>query len=420
MNITVLTVGSRGDVEPCVALALGLQRAGHDVTLATGTNFNSFVTARGIRFAPIRADYFSAFGTQEGRAEIAANGLQHLFALPAAERDRWRRVVADVWEAARGADGLVYHPMVLGAYDAAEKLRLPTVLLSFMPYFTPTRRFPTPIHPNLLLSGLGNWLTHALARRLFFKKLTFIRNRWRVRTLGLPPRPWYANDCARDGRPLPILYCFSPHVVPVPDDWCRPVEVTGYWSLGSPPDWRPPEGLVSFLEAGPPPVCVGFGSMPNKHPRRVTDVVVAALRQTGQRGVLLAGWGGLAKTGRSETIFALDDAPHRWLFPRVSVVVHHGGAGTTAAGLWAGKPTVVCPFAFDQSFWGKAVHDLGVGPSPVPQSRLTAARLADAIRKATSDDGMRQRAESLGAKIRAEDGVANAVELVGAYLSGRR
>jgi sterol 3beta-glucosyltransferase len=416
MRLTVLTVGSRGDVEPCVALALGLKQAGHDVTLATGTNFEAFVVGWGIRYAPIRADYFAAFHQEEGRAKLDPPDLGRLFRLAAAERDRWRRVVADVWEVVRRSDALIYHPMVLGAYDAAEKLGLPSVLISFMPYFTPTREFPTPFLPNLKLGGLANRLSHILARRTFFKELTFLRNRWRVRTLGLPPRPWYADDCARDGRPLPMLYCFSPHVVAPPRDWRGPVAVTGYWWLDAPPQWQPPRDLEAFLEAGPPPVCVGFGSMPSREPRQVTDVVVAALRRTGRRGILLSGWGGLCRPRNCEDVFHLDEAPHSWLFPRVAAVVHHGGAGTTAASLRAGKPTVVCPFAFDQWFWGKAVHELGAGPPPVPQKVLSVDRLAAAIRTATSDGRMRQQAEALGAKIRAEDGVSRAVTLIQTYL----
>jgi sterol 3beta-glucosyltransferase len=416
MRLTLLSIGSRGDVEPCVALALGLKQAGHDVTLATGTNFESFVTGRGVRFAPIRADYFTAFHKEEDRAELAGSGLRRWFRLPIPQRDRWRRVMADVWEAVRGADALVYHPMVLGAYDAAEKLRLPSVLLAFIPYFTPTREFPTPFHPNLRLGGIANRLSHALARRTFFKKLTFLRNRWRVHTLRLPPRPWYADDCARDGRPLPLLYCYSPHVLPPPADWRGPVEVSGYWSLNSPADWQPPAGLQAFLQAGPPPVCVGFGSMPSLDPRRVTGIVVEALRQCGQRGILLSGWGGLSKRAHSPTIFHLDEAPHSWLFPRTAAVVHHGGAGTTAAGLRAGKPTVICPFAFDQWFWGKVVHDLGAGPPVVPQATLSVDRLAAAIRAATTDERMRQQAEVLGAKIRAEDSVGRAVAFIRTHL----
>jgi sterol 3beta-glucosyltransferase len=417
MKIVLLSVGSRGDVEPCVALALGLRQAGHDVTLATGTNFESFVTQRGVRFSPIRADYFSVFHNENGRGELGNHGLRRWFRMPAPRRDRWQRVIDDVWQAVQGADALVYHPMVLGAYDAAEKLRLPSVLISFMPYFTPTRQFPTPFHPNLRLGGLANRLSHMLARRTFFKQLTFLRNRWRVRALRLPPRPWYADDCARAGRPLPIVYCFSPHVLPPPDDWRGPVAVTGYWSLGTPPAWRPPEGLLAFLDAGPPPVCVGFGSMPSQNPRHVTDVVVEALRQSGRRGILLSGWGGLSKAGDGRTIFHLDEAPHDWLFPRTAAVVHHGGAGTTAAGLRAGKPTVICPFAFDQWFWGKVVHSLGAGPEVVPQATLSADRLAAAIRVATTDERMRHQAEALGAKIRAEDGVARAVAFIHQHLS---
>jgi sterol 3beta-glucosyltransferase len=419
MRITILTIGSRGDAEPCLALALGLKQAGHEVTLATGPNFETLVRGRGLGFAPLHWDSYEVFRTDEGRRDLSGNRLSSLWQTPPAELARWRRVMDDAVAAARGADALVYHPYVQGAYDAAEKLRIPAILFAFAPQFTPTAQFPSPYvpFPYLRLGGVVNRLTHSALRFCLFKKFTAVRNRWRVEALGLPPRPWYASDFYRDGRPLPLLYPFSRRVIPPPRDWHGPVEVTGYWWYDNSPGWRPPGDLAAFLEAGPPPVYVGFGSMVSVDPARVTETVLAALRQSGRRGILSAGWGGLARADGGPGVFYLDEASHTWLFPRVAAVVHHGGAGTTAAGLRAGRPTIVCPYSFDQPFWGKVVWQLGAGPRPVPQARLSADRLAAAIRVATTDEGMRQRAKEVGEKIRSEDGVARAVELIERYLS---
>jgi sterol 3beta-glucosyltransferase len=417
MKLVILTAGTRGDVEPCLALALGLRRAGHDVTLAADAHFEAFVTGRDVRFAPIRADFLALFQSEEGKALLSGNLLrQMLTGLPAKATAMRQRMMEDAWQAARGADAVLYHPRLLGAYDAVEKLGVPSVMVEFLPLLTPTREFSFPLVPGLRLGGLVNRFSYSAVR---FAQVPFtgIRNRWRTRALGLPPRSWYADDFKRAGRRLPLLYAFSRHVIPPPADWPGPTEATGYWFLDLPTGWRPPEDLLAFLQAGPPPVCVGFGSMVSTDPRRMTEVVVAALRQTGQRGVLLTGWGGLGRTDLPETIFQMEAAPHGWLFPQSAAVVHHGGMGTTAAGLRAGRPTIICPFFHDQPFWGKVVHDLGVGPRPIPQKRLSADRLAEAIRVATTDEGMRQRAEALGAKIRSEDGVARAIEVIGTYLA---
>jgi len=175
-------------------------------------------------------------------------------------------------------------------------------------------------------------------------------------------------------------------------------------------DWQPPRELVHFLEAGPPPVCVGFGSMPNPNVRETTNLVVRALSRAGQRGILLTGWGGLGDARGSEDVFLIEFVPHDWLFPNTAAVVHHGGAGTTAAALRAGVPSIVIPFMADQPFWGRRVFELGAGPKPIPRRGLSVDRLADAVRVAVEDQAMRARAVALGRQIDAEDGVARAVE----------
>ncbi len=419
MRITILTIGSRGDVDPCLALALGLKQAGYDVTLGTGPTFETLITSRGIRFSPIRWDTYDILHTEEGQREIAGYRLSDLWYTPPTALARWPGVMEDVYQAARDADLMIYHPYVQGAYDVTEKLRIPAILWGYSPQFTPTGQFPSPYvpYPQLKLGRWINRLTHSAMCFILFKKLIGVRNRWRKERLGLPPRPWYASDFHRNGRPLPVLYAFSRHVIAPPPDWRGPFEVTGYWPYEDWPGWQPPADLVDFLQAGPPPVYVCFGSMVSADPARVSEIVLQALQQTGQRGILSAGWGGLSHRDGGDKVFYLGEAPYRWLFPQVAAVVHHGGAGTTAAALRAGKPTIICPYSFDQPFWGQVVWQLGVGPRPIPQAKLSVQRLADAIRTATSDEALRQRVALLGAKIRSEDGVARAVEVIRSYLS---
>jgi len=236
--------------------------------------------------------------------------------------------------------------------------------------------------------------------------------RARRQVLGLPAAPFWGPYKANRLQHSPILYGFSSSVIPKPSDWDNHTHITGYWFLDSASDWTPPSALMEFLQSGAPPVYIGFGSMSNRKPEDTADLVLHALAQTQQRAILLLGWDGLRKANLPDTVFAVDSIPHSWLFPRVAAVVHHGGAGTIAAGLRAGVPSVVIPFFGDQPFWGQRVAALGVGPEPIPRKQLTVERLAQAVQRAVTDQAMRQRAANLGAKIQAEDGIARAVAVV--------
>ncbi len=243
---------------------------------------------------------------------------------------------------------------------------------------------------------------------------------WRRDVLGLPEKSSVVKGYRLNGKPIPVLYCYSQHVVPVPADWDASAHVTGYWWLDDLNDWQPPADLQAFLNAGDAPVYVGFGSMIAESPEKTTRIVMEALQRSGQRGVIASGWGGLRPADVPANIFMLKEAPHEWLFPRMSAVVHHGGAGTTAAGLRAGKPTIICPFIADQPFWGNQIARLGVGTAPIPQKQLSVDPLAAAIRSAATDPTMRQRAADLGVRLQMETGTANALDVIEQILQSKR
>ncbi|MEO8356223.1 MAG: nucleotide disphospho-sugar-binding domain-containing protein, partial [Chloroflexota bacterium] len=166
-----------------------------------------------------------------------------------------------------------------------------------------------------------------------------------------------------------------------------------------------------FIEAGSPPVFIGFGSMPIKNPHRTTNIILEALKQTGQRGILHMGWGGLGNQSLPDNVFIIDYAPYDWLFSRMAMVIHHGGSGTTAFGLRSGIPSCVVPFVFDQHYWGERIAELGVGPKPIRYKELTVERLREAIRFGVDNSQLQQKAAKLGQKIRTEDGVENALSI---------
>ena len=408
MNVVILTLGTRGDVQPYVALGAGLKEAGHEVTLVTGKGFEATVSGRQVRYVALDVDLLELAQSQEGRDALRSpRGALRM------ARDllpTMRRMLVDEWEAtaSSGADVVIYHPKALGGYHVAEALGVPGFLALPVPALSPTGAFPVPVLPLPNLGGPLNKLSYGS----FFRSMTLpyrrMVNRWRTETLGLPALPLLASELELRGEPVVRLYPCSPRVVPVPADWGGSSAMTGYWFLDGGSGWRPPDELAAFLEEGPPPVYVGFGSAA-PDPEGSRAAALAALERLGLRGVLATGRRAMA----SPEVIEIEGAPHDWLFPRMAAVVHHGGAGTTAEGLRAGKPTAVFPSNFgDQLFWGKRVRALGVGPEPVPQKRLTDGRLVAAIRAVTEDESTRRRAAELGEKIRAEDGVARAVEIV--------
>jgi UDP:flavonoid glycosyltransferase YjiC (YdhE family) len=415
MRIAIIAPGSRGDVQPYVALGKGLQEAGQTVRLVTHRDYETLVVSDGLEFWPMVGDVQEIVQTQAMRDRIEGGNILRLMAQVAKEGERRAIELAEGGlSAARGMDLLLAG--IGGIHIAlalAEGLDLPCVQAYLFP-FTPTRHFA-----GVLASGIPGWLggslnrlSHHLGRQLMWQVFRSADKQMRKKVLGLSPAPFLGPYRADQTRDRPILYGFSPAVIPPPPDWGEQVHVTGYWFLDSVADWTPPETLTSFLDSGAPPVYVGFGSMSQRRPEETTKLVIEALRQINGRAILLSGWGGLQKKDLPNSVLMIDSVPHSWLFSRVSAVVHHGGAGTTAAGLRAGVPSIVIPFFGDQPFWGRRVAELGVGPDPIPRKNLTAERLACAIQRAVNDQGMRQRAADLGRKIRAEDGVARAVEII--------
>jgi UDP:flavonoid glycosyltransferase YjiC (YdhE family) len=322
------------------------------------------------------------------------------------------QLVEEAWEACADADAVI-GSFTSDAYALAiaEKRDIPVLSAPLQPVLVATRdgramvSAPFPDRVSRVNAAFGRAVIETFPWLLYGKHVNAFRRR-----LGLPSHGLRQDIAAR--RHLTVLHGVSRHVMPRPADWPGGFHVCGYWFLDEGHDWQPPAALVDFLEAGPPPVGIGFGSMTGHEPAGTTRLLVDAVRQSGQRAVLLAGWAGLGGSSLPPEVLGLAEAPHAWLFPRLAAVVHHGGAGTTAAGLAAGVPSVVVPHFADQFYWGRRVHALGVGPRPLPRHRLTSEGLAVAIRAAVTDQGMRQRAAALGARIREEDGLREAVAIV--------
>ena len=413
----IYTYGTRGDVEPFAALCLGLQAAGFEVLLASSKRFSEWIGDYGIPFFAMSDTSLAAIESPDGKTMLeGGSGLLRRMAagyrLAKKSRTINEELMKQTWAAAEGfePDIIVYHSKLFAAPHVAEKLGVPAILATLQPMLVPTAVFPAFGLPELSLPGY-NRLSYALVRRSFAMFKTPI-NRFRKDALGLPPIRKAGQVLQPSGAgTIPVLHAISPHVLPRPADWPDSAHLTGYWRLDKSKDYTPPPALAAFLENGPPPVFVGFGSMTSADPEVLGRLVTGALRKAGQRGIVAKGWAGL-EIDEGGDILAIDPTPYDWLFPRMAAVVHHGGAGTAAEGFHAGTPSVICPFFGDQPGWARLSVALGVGATPVTRKRLSEDALAASILEAVSDDRLRVNAKRLARELRDEDGVKVAVDFV--------
>jgi sterol 3beta-glucosyltransferase len=409
MRITILTIGSRGDVQPYVALGKGLQAAGHQVCVATEAAYQTMVIEQGLEFAPLPGDsqhrhtqpeWFKYLDTLDSNFWLHTYYGVKQFILPLLpDMMRW------AWKACQGCDAIVSMPLVPVSVHIAEKLGVP-----FYPVWTtastPTSAFP---HPHLRLhrnpGGFLNRLSYKLVGATYTHSMQSTLQQLRQEVLRLPAK-------AAPPPPRATVYAYSPALLPKPADWSSSVHVTGYWFLDPPTQWQPPQDLVDFLAHGAPPVYIGFGSMTDRHPAATTQLILEAIARTDQRAILSPGWAALGDADLPASVYRLkSDIPFGWLFPQMAAVVHHGGSGTVAEGLRAGVPQVVIyqPLS-DQFFLGKRLAALGIGTPPIAHRRLTVDWLTQAI-ETVLQPAFQQRAAALSTQVRLESGVATAVDL---------
>jgi UDP:flavonoid glycosyltransferase YjiC (YdhE family) len=414
VRIIVLTVGSRGDIQPYVALALGLKAAGHQVCFATEARYQPFVMQQGLEFALLPGDSQARHADPAWQRHVCATQPNLARSLKQCARrfilPHLRSQLEATWKICQGYDAIVSSPSVYGSCHVAYQIGVPFYTVWTSPA-TPTRAFPHSWSRLPDQRWLGGWLNRwsvDYVNRLFWQVLGPTINQWRQTQLGLPP---FGSD-ATELRSLPnaTLYAYSPTFLPKPDDWSDRVHVTGYWFLDQDFDSATATDLQQFLQAGRPPLYVGFGSVMDC--TEVIKIAIAAVVKTKQRAVIEANWAELDRVELPPSIYRLaaGEVPHAWLFPQMAALIHHGGAGTVGEGLRAGKPMIVIyQKSTDYYFWGQQVAKQGLGSQPIQRDRVTMERLAQAIEFVLSDP-VRDRAQQLGQQIRAEAGVQTAVE----------
>ncbi|KAF4121720.1 UDP:flavonoid glycosyltransferase YjiC, YdhE family [Geosmithia morbida] len=440
LNVVVQIVGSRGDVQPFVALGKVLKDTyGHRVRIATHPTFKSFVEDSGLEFFSIGGD----------PAELMAFMVKHPGLMPgfdaikSGEITRRRKGIADMilgcWrsciESGDGsgpaplsttenidlyngiprddgrdpfvADAIIANPPSFAHIHIAEKLGIPLHMMFTMPW-TPTRAFQHPLADIASTNAddvMTKYLSYTFVEMMTWQGLGDVINRFRTKVLDLSPLSLMWAPGLLNRLRIPYTYCWSPALIPKPNDWGSNIDISGFFFLDLASSFTPDPELGAFLEAGPPPVYIGFGSIVVDDPDAMTQMIFDAVKASGVRALVSKGWGGLGADdiGVPEGVFMLGNVPHDWLFQHVSCVVHHGGAGTTAAGIKAGKPTAVVPFFGDQPFWGSMISRAKAGPEPIAYKNLTAEKLAEAIKFCLKPETVQQ-AKIYGEKIREEKG----------------
>lgn len=416
--ITILCSGSRGDIQPYIALAQELIALGKSVRIAAGRSYADFVTDYGVGFVPLAADLQTA-GVDPRlltAARSADNPLRMILAfrkMKSFAEKTAASMTEEMVKACEGSDLIIYHPGCSAGYFAARQMGIPAILAT-----------PFPLHATKRIASIATYgryravprgLSHKLLQGMLWSiSKSAVAKYWREQH-GALPQDFGCPFERLDARHLAVVSC-SNAIFPRPDDWSEHVHQHGYWFVNEPRTYAPPQELAGFLAAGEKPVYVGFGSVLGPEDgERLSRLAVEALQMAGKRGIL-CGMGGVGEL--PDTVYSLASIPHGWLFPRTAAVCHHGGAGTTAAGFAAGVPNVVIPASNDQFAWGHRAYELGVGARPIPMKTLTAQKLADAITQACSDQ-MRQRAEALGKAVRAEDGARRCAEAIAACAARR-
>ncbi|KAL8633249.1 hypothetical protein Q9189_000970 [Teloschistes chrysophthalmus] len=414
LRVTCLTIGSRGDVQPYIALCKGLLEEGHRPRIATHREFESWVRKHGIDFEPVEGD------PAELMRICVENGMfTYSFLKEASLKFRgWiDELLSSAWSACQNSDILIESPSAMAGIHIAEALGIPYFRAFTMPW-TRTRAYPHAFAvPDHKMGGAYNYITYVMFDNVFWKAIAGQVNRWRKKELGLRS----TNLDKLQPNKVPFLYNFSPSVVVPPLDYSDWIRVTGYWFLDEASDWSPPQELSSFISRarldGKKIVYIGFGSIVVSDPAALTKTVVDSVLKADVRCILSKGWSdrlGAQDASRPEVplppeILQIKSAPHDWLFKQIDAAAHHGGAGTTGASLRAGLPTIVKPFFGDQFFFGSRLEDLGVG---ICMKKLNVSLFSRALWEATHSERMIIKARVLGEQIRQENGVATAIQAI--------
>lgn len=409
MKITMLAIGSTGDVRPYMLLGRELHARGHAVTIAAFPNFEKMIRDAGLNFYPLSGDVVKMMNNL---MKPGATGVNFLPQVEKSLKDVAPLLLRDLMDSCANADAMICTFFGSMYYSIAEKYGIPCIQTQYFP-MDPNNVTPISSAPGQHLGRAWNRFSYKLGYLLIGALERRYLTRWRMENGMSIRKPQTKPDYRIGGHTVPVIYAVSPLVMPRPKNWDEHIHMSGFWWDDHQVDFTPPDDLVHFLENGEKPIYIGFGSMVSGNMNKTFTQVLKAVRASRVRAVISLGWAGEQMHLKSNNrVFFADYVPHDWLFPRVSAVVHHGGAGTTAAGLRYGKPTLVIPFGGDQPFWGARVQAIGCGPKPIHRDRITVQRLTRALIDLTTRPSYRVAAEELSERMRLEGGTCRAADLI--------
>jgi UDP:flavonoid glycosyltransferase YjiC (YdhE family) len=392
MRIALAAEGSRGDVHPLLALGERFLRLGHDVLVCAPPNFRAVTEERGMEFAPVGRDTRELL--IECAGAVTAGGFRLIRETEYLLRDSIARQLERVPELARGSDLIIGAGVQVGARVAADLHAIPYRFVAYCPALLPSPELTPAVIPT---RPLPRWINRPAwgFTKLLFNHLMLRSINERLANAGAAPAK-SAIEYVLAERPV---LAADAELAPAPAECPHAIEqIPCLHPLDGP---ALPEKLEAFLDRGPPPVYLGFGSMTDPDPEATTRQVLAAVTAAGVRAVIAQGWAGLARGPLPEGVFAAGPVAHARLFPRTAAVIHHGGAGTTTTAARAGVPQIVIPHLLDQFYWSSRVTQLGLGPPPVPRHRLTAVHLAEVLTATFDNDVLRDRTREVGERLRA-------------------
>ncbi|HEY1023741.1 MAG TPA: glycosyltransferase [Sphingobacteriaceae bacterium] len=408
MKITILTLGTRGDVQPYAVLGQALAQRGHQITLSTAKNFKELVESYGIAFHPIDADYEQLLNSKEGKRIFNGN--------PFALKRNFNKLISPIIERslnefynlAQASDVTIYRPKTL-ANVFTNQLSKITIQAAVVPAMIETAAFPNPAISGFKIPE-------------FLYKWSYRVNDLKYSILKKPIKSFHLQNGLNEEFPIDsaeaCVYGISPYFLNRPDDWPLNHYLTGFWfseqNTGLPPD------VERFIAEGKAPIVVTFGSMPL--PRKLNKLILRAAEELNQRFIIVKGWGDLdvAELSNRTNIRVVDPMPFEALFKKAKAVVHHGGIGTVAECLRSGIPMFICPAVYplgDQFFWGDLAHRKGVAVKPIPLSKLHSNEFIESIHELLTNKTLYQKSAEMASRLRAENGVRKAADHIERIIS---
>lgn len=410
MHITILCTGSHGDIRPYVALGVGLKKKGHQVRLIADPHAQDLCSTFALDFLPLDGELASLLHASSQKRKSIKDSLKFTRHILKQMSLSLEKQLKSLPNAIKGTDAIVYHPAVMAVEHVAELLNVPAYSFLLMPEVRTKHHMSCVFPPKTPFGKVGNFLSHLLTEQFFWQPMRQKINRWR--SLQGISKINFFGPAFRKHEKSPILVAISPSLFPRPKDWKPHVHMTGFARLKTVDVWHPPKELLNFLNKGAAPLYLGFGSLSEVCPKNILESMIAVLKKLDVRVLLSGNFPEMQNIKLPENMFWIKSAPHDWLFERVAAVVHHGGAGTTAACLYAGRPNLIMPFILDQFHWGKRIYDLKIGPKPISINRYNEKVFENAVKKLLTENDFRINAEKLALKLNEEDGVENAIALL--------